>query len=346
MRVAIVNDMTMAVETLRRVVTGIPDYSVAWVARNGGDAVQQCAKDRPDLILMDFIMPGMDGVEATRNIMARTPCPILVVTATVEGHSAKVLEALGAGALDAVQTPVYTMRGQPGGADRLKLKMDAVRLLVFQDSSNQLRSAKNTTVFSASPRDPLIVIGASAGGPAALAMILRDLPANLSASIVIVQHIDTQFAPSMASWLGEQTTLAVRTARSHDQPEAGVALIASTNDHLIFADPHNLAYAFEPRTSHYRPSVDVFFDSVAAQWKGPVMGILLTGMGRDGAKGLKALRDAGAFTIAQDANSCVVYGMPKAAAEMGAAVEILPLDRIASTLVSFVKSKKPKICSL
>jgi two-component system response regulator WspF len=120
----------------------------------------------------------------------------------------------------------------------------------------------------------------------------------------------------------------------------GSALLASTNDHLVFLDPQHLGYKAEPRDCHYRPSIDVFFQSVVTHWKGEVVALLLTGMGRDGAKGLKSLRDAGVFTIAQDAESCVVYGMPKAAAELNAAVEILPLNRMASRLIDVLKSER------
>ena len=340
MRIAIVNDMTMAVETLRRVLLAVPGYTVAWTARNGAEALAQCKQDKPDLILMDLVMPVMDGVEATRKIMAQASCPILVVTAAVEGYSAKVLEALGAGALDAVQTPVFAMYGQPAGADRLILKIQAVSQMICEGQGTRASAVKPANRRCAALVDPLIVIGASAGGPAALATILSSLPPDFSAAIVIVQHIDAQFAPSMASWLGEQTTMAVRTAKAQDHPEAGTVLIASTNDHLIFVDPHNLGYTAEPREAHYRPSIDVFFESVVDQWKGDVMAVLLTGMGRDGAKGLKALRSKGALTVTQDANSCVVYGMPKAAVELKAAVEILPLDGIAGSMVKFLKAKK------
>jgi two-component system response regulator WspF len=339
-RVAIVNDMTMAVETLRRLITGVPGYSVAWIARNGAEALAQCKKDKPDLILMDLVMPVMDGVEATCKIMVQAPCPILVVTAAVEGYSAKVLEALGAGALDAVQTPVFAMYGQPAGADRLKFKIEAVRRLVFEGTSNRGDGPKPAYPAIVSSTDPLIVIGASAGGPAALATIFSNLPPNFSAAIVVIQHIDAQFAPSMANWLGDQTTMTVRTAKAQDQPQPGTVLIASTNDHLVFVDPHNLGYTVEPRESYYRPSIDVFFASVANQWKGDVVAVLLTGMGRDGANGLKMLREKGALTIAQDSKSCVVYGMPKAAMELNAAIEILPLNRIAASLTNFLKAKK------
>jgi two-component system response regulator WspF len=339
LRIAIVNDVLMAREALRRVIAEVPDYSLAWTAREGVEAVKRCNEDTPDLILMDLFMPVMDGVEATRRIMAQAPCAILVVTATVEGQTGKVFEALGAGALDAVQTPVLEANGQLGGASTLKLKIETIRQLISRSRDlKHLGGLDEDLRSNSTPINPLVVIGASAGGPTALATILHDLPSDFSAPMVIVQHIDAQFAPSMASWLGEQSALTVRVAKERDHPQAGTALIAASNDHLIFIDSQTLSYTPEPRDCHYRPSVDIFFESVKVHWRGDVVAALLTGMGRDGAKGLKALRVAGALTIAQDAGSCVVYGMPKAAAEMGAAVEILPLETIASGLMNSLKS--------
>jgi two-component system response regulator WspF len=346
LRIAIVNDLMMAREALRRVIAEVPDYSLAWIARNGAEAVKRCTEDTPELILMDLIMPVMDGVEATRRIMAQAPCAILVVTATVEGHTPQVFEALGVGALDAVQTPVLEASGQLDGASTLKLKIEKIRQLISRSSDRQHLGRLNGNLWPKSvPINPLVVIGASAGGPAALATIFRDLPGNFSAPMVIVQHIDAQFAPSMASWLGGQSALAVRIACERDQPVAGAALIASTNDHLIFLDSRTLGYTAEPRDCFYRPSVDVFFESVASHWKGDVVAVLLTGMGRDGARGLKTLRNAGALTIAQNSESCVVYGMPKAAVELDAAVEILPLETIASCLTNSLKSSSHGSCA-
>jgi two-component system response regulator WspF len=345
LKIAIVNDMLMAREALRRVIAGVPDYTVVWTARDGAEAVKRCNVDTPDLILMDLIMPIMDGVEATRRIMSQTPCAILIVTATVEGNTAKVFEALGAGALDAVQTPVLGVSGELSGASTLKVKIETIRQFVSKSIDRKHLDARNGNRQPNSfPINPLIVIGASAGGPTALATILHDLADDFSVPIVIVQHIDAQFAPAMATWLGEQSALTVRVANERDHPQAGAALIAASNDHLVFIDGQSLGYTPEPRDCHYRPSVDVFFKSVASHWKGDVVAVLLTGMGRDGAKGLKVLRNAGALTIAQDSGSCVVYGMPKAAAELDAAVEILPLETIASCLTKSLKTSSQGSC--
>jgi two-component system response regulator WspF len=209
-----------------------------------------------------------------------------------------------------------------------------MRVAIVNDSIMAVEAQRRS-----SKSNCLVVIGASAGGPAALATILGALPPDFSAAIVVVQHIDSQFVSSMASWLAAKSRVRVRIALSNDQPQNGTALIAATDQHLVFVNSDTLGYTSEPQDCHYRPSIDVFFDSVARHWKGKTVAVLLTGMGRDGAKSLKILRDVGALTIAQDSKSCVVYGMPKAAAELGAAVEIVSLDMIAPTLIRAVASK-------
>ena len=182
----------------------------------------------------------------------------------------------------------------------------------------------------------LIAIGASAGGPAAIAIILRALPADFPAAIVIVQHIDADMAVGMADWLSTQTPLPVRPAQEGDRPTQGAALVAATPDHLVLKAPERVGYTRDPIDYAYRPSVDAFFESVHRYWKGEAVGVLLSGMGGDGARGLKALRDQGRYTIAQDKETSAVYGMPKAAAKLDAAVDILPVERIASALIAAV----------
>jgi two-component system response regulator WspF len=339
MRIAVVNDSALAVAAMSRVLVAAPAHQIAWVARNGAEAVERCAHDTPDLILMDLVMPVMDGVEATRQIMIKTPCAILIVTATVGGNSGKIFQALGAGALDVVATPALGNDGAAGGAAALLSKIETLGSLI---SSNGVRSREPARPDLQRPprKDSLVAIGASAGGPAAVATILAKLPSDFPAAIVVVQHVDDQFAPLMANWLNEQSRLPVRIAKQGDQPQPGIALMAATNDHLVFENARTLGYTAEPSTCSYRPSVDIFFYSLARHWKGEVVGVLLTGMGRDGAAGLKALRIADALTIAQDRDSCVVYGMPKAAADIGAAAEILSLGEIAPRIASVFSHAK------
>jgi two-component system, chemotaxis family, response regulator WspF len=183
----------------------------------------------------------------------------------------------------------------------------------------------------------LVAIGASAGGPAALSSLLSALPKDFPAAVVVVQHMDERMAAGMAEWLGQQSPMPVRVASEGDRPIVGSVLIAATNDHLVLKAQDRLGYTADPVSCVYRPSIDAFFGSVNRFWQGDAVGVLLTGMGRDGAQGLKALRDKGRHTIAQDEESSAVYGMPKAAAKLEAAVDILPLLRIAPRLVTLVR---------
>ncbi len=343
MRIAIVNDLMMAVEAMRRVLAGAPQHSLAWIARDGAEAVQRCAADRPDLILMDLIMPVMDGVEATRRIMAATPCPILVVTATVNGNSGRVFEALGAGALDAVNTPAIGGGGSDVAVTALLVKIQMLERIAGPAAAEAAAGRRAAPPFArAAParahRSFLVAIGSSAGGPAALAEVLRELPKGFPGAIVVVQHLDEQFAAGLAEWLGQQCALPVRIACDGEAPEPGTVLMAGRGAHLALGVTQVLGYTSLPTEISYRPSVDVFFRSVAAHWRDEALGVVLTGMGRDGAIGLKKMREAGFATLAQDKASCAVYGMPKAAVELGSAAQVLALAQIGHALRRFVIS--------
>lgn len=329
MRIGIVNDVALAVEALRRVVISVPDYEIAWIARDGEEAVKACAQDVPDIVLMDLIMPRMDGVEATRRIMEQSPCAILVVTATVEGNTPKVFEAMGWGALDAVDTPILKMSGDPSGGQALLSKIAVLSRLA---GAMRARPEAPTQEYLPEPRDrdvPLVAIGASTGGPIAVASILEQIPRTVSASVAIVQHVDQRFAPGLAEWLASKTGHHVVTIQPQDRPVRGRVMLASSNDHLVMTADGTYQYTGTPVEFLYRPSIDVFFESLVHCHRGPVVGVLLTGMGMDGAQGLLRLRRAGCHTIAQDEATSVVYGMPKAAARLNAAVEVLPLNEIA-----------------
>ncbi len=335
MRIAIVNDVLTAVEAMRRALSQARGHELAWVARDGAEAVRRCAVDTPDLVLMDLIMPEMDGVEATRQIMARNPCAIVVVTADVNRNSSKVFEALGAGALDAVDTPVLERTGSFGGPDALLGKIHTINRLLHSGPAGRTPPVPPPQLMPESRRQ-LVAIGASAGGPAALARVLSVLPPDFSAPVVVVQHVDARFAESLAAWLGGKTRLAVRLAEEGDRPQAGTVLLAGRENHLVFISPSRLGYTSQPMDSAYRPSIDVFFRSIERYWRGDVVGALLTGMGKDGAGGLKALRNAGHHTIVQDRATSAVYGMPKAAAELKAATDILPIHLIGPRMLALV----------
>ncbi|MCU9946007.1 chemotaxis response regulator protein-glutamate methylesterase [Pseudomonas sp. PDM13] len=324
MRIGIANDMPLAVEALRRALAREPAHQIVWIAGNGVEAVRFCQEDTPDLVLMDLLMPEMDGTEATRRIMAQSPCAILIVTVDKEQNIHRVFEAMGHGALDAVDTPALGADHERDAAALLR-KIQNIGWLIGQKVGG--RKAREPS------RRQLVAIGASAGGPASLAQLLKQLPADFSPAVVLVQHVDETFAAGMAEWLGSESHLPVRLAREGEPPQPGQVLLAGTNNHMRLLRNGELAYTEEPSSHVYRPSIDVFFDSLVEHWQGDAVGVLLTGMGRDGAQGLKNMRERGYLTIAQDQATSAVYGMPKAAAALDAAMEILPLQRIAPRLV-------------
>lgn len=334
MNIGIVNDLPLAVEALRRVIALRADHRVLWVATDGDEAVDFCVAHPPDVVLMDLVMPKVDGVAATRRIMARAPCAILIVTASVSANTSSVYEAMGAGALDAVDTPTLALGlSTDASPQALLAKIDQI------DQIGRLLESRSVALVPPGPaptrgQPTLVAIGASAGGPTALTALLRALPADFPAAIVIVQHVDQAFAYGMAEWLDGYTRLPVRVARQGSVPEAGAVLLAATNDHLTLSPRGVLGYTRHPAETPYRPSIDVFFNSVADGWQSDALGVLLTGMGRDGALGLKAMRAKGCYTIAQDEATSAVYGMPKAAAAIGAASAILPLEQIAPQLIA------------
>lgn len=340
MKIGIANDVAMAAEALRRVVASTAEHQVVWIARTGVQAVRMCAENRPDLVLMDLNMPELDGVEATRQIMEQSPCAILVVTGRPQDSVNQVFRALGAGALDVTATPM--LQGKADGATELLAKIRTMDKLIRHSGGTQSMQPRCPT-SAPEPRDPgikrLVAIGASTGGPVAVSKILAGWAPPPNCAIVVVQHIDEHFADHFARWLGEQLTIPVRAIDDGDGLCPGVVLVAKSNDHLILDKDYRLGYDAAPKDYAYRPSVDVFFRCVARHFRGDAVGVLLTGMGRDGAEGLLAMRQAGHTTIAQDQATSAVYGMPRAAVEMDAAQMILPLDKIGPMLRSTTGSR-------
>jgi len=358
-RVAIVNDLVIATEALRRLLASQPDCELAWTAPDGAVAVERCRADRPDMILMDLVMPVMDGVEATRRIMQATPCPILVVTATIDGHLERVYNALGAGALDAVTCPKFGTDGRLEGGEPVLKKIRILQRMrspsalpmatpaaappatsgVSKSSTSGPRtppasaSASAPTAASAG-HDSCVLLGSSTGGPDALRIVLRGFTPTFTPPILVVQHLDPGFVPGLVEWLARETGRAIRAAASGDRPRAGTVHVACTADHLVFARDGSLRYQAEPIDEPYRPSVDAFFSSAVIPVLAPGVAVVLTGMGRDGAEGLLALRKAGWRTIAQDEASSVVYGMPRAAREVGGAQQVVPLSAMGAAVES------------
>ena len=356
-RIAIVNDLAMAREALRRVVATIPDAAVCWVAADGEEAVSRARIDRADLILMDLIMPVMDGVEATRRIMKEAPCPILVVTATVEGNATRVYEAIGAGALDAVDTPRLGAEGTHG-EEALVEKVGAIRRMAKADGPRTAAAPparpKPVTVTVATPpaattapndaalptSATIVAVGSSTGGPQALATFLKSLPNPLPYAVVIVQHMDITFLPGLATWLSGQTGLNVQLAPQHGRPTAGSVMVAGKDMQMVLRQNGTLEYVPGDPDLIHRPSVDVFFESLAKSRAQTGAAVMLTGMGRDGAVGMKAMRDAGWRPFAQERETRLGWGLPGAAVQAGAADQVLPLEQIGPAVHNALKQPR------
>lgn len=339
MKIGIANDMRMMREILRRIIDASPDHEVLWLANDGKEAVENCRRELPDLILMDLIMPVMDGSEATRQIMAATPTQILVVTASVGGNSSKVYEAMSCGALDATKTPIGLGNNDKAVQTLLSKIENIAKLTATQAPAKKAPKPPVGGHSEKENRPNLLVIGASTGGPKAIASILSQLKPGFPAAAVVIQHIDQDFAGGLAQWLNTQTPLDVKIAQSGDHPLPGKVWLAGTNDHLIIGADGRFRYTPHPVETAYRPSVDAFFGSLIPIRPKKLTAVLLTGMGPDGASGMLSLRRAGHHTIAQDEATCVVYGMPQAAAQMNAADEILPLPEIPTALNKLWKNR-------
>jgi len=342
MKVAIVNDSRMAAEILRRIVAQLPEFTLAWSAHSGEEAIALCAQSRPDIILMDLVMPGMDGAETTRRIMETTPCVILVVTATTVGNRDMVFEAMGYGALDAVDTPVLGQGQGLEGAEPLTQKLRMVaRLAAVSNSFRGASLARRAAPPSPDTSEvPVVAIGASTGGPQALAEILSQLPARFPAAVLVVQHVDEQFTPGLAAWLQRSSKMPIAIPEAETRLAAGAVWIAGQAQNMTY-DNGFAKYTPASADAVHKPSIDSLFFSLATAHRATRIGVLLTGMGRDGAAGLLALRQSGALTIAQDAATSIVYGMPKAAAEIRAATEILPLSSIAPRICEAILQGTP-----
>ncbi len=336
MRIAITNDNRANRVVLQHIIKQHPQYSIAWTANDGHEAIIKCKKDTPDIILMDMIMPEMNGVDACQAIMENTPCAIIIVTASVTGNAAMIFEAMSYGAIDVVKTPFSDINTNAAETDDLLRKIKIVSRLIETNYNKNKLSTEIETKNNIDKNKNILVIGASTGGPGVLATILHKLPADFPIPVVIIQHVDSSFSNSFASWLNKQSSLDIRIAKEGEYPKAGTVLVAGKSDHLIMTTNGKLSYSEEPKELIYKPSVDVFFNSVVKQWQGTVIAALLTGMGKDGAEGLANIHKMGGHTITQTKDSCAVYGMPKAADDIGAATESLDPEDIANSIINII----------
>ncbi|MDF1654271.1 MAG: chemotaxis-specific protein-glutamate methyltransferase CheB [Coxiellaceae bacterium] len=346
-KVLIADDSKVVRMLLRALIENEDEFEIVGEAENGLQAVELTKQLKPNVITMDIRMPIMDGFEATQIIMNECPTPILVVSASVNDEDLKIaFNALQAGALGVIEKP-------PGlhGDDYETVKLDLINCLrayheikvvtrrksikKLDKLSDKARDDGNEHLAAGKVFNEIVAIGASTGGPALLGEILRALPVNLPSPVVIVQHISEGFTHGLATWLNDVSQLIVKVAEQGEVLRPGVVYIAPYGKHthvgrkdgvlhIVLVDKHEKV--------SFCPAVDELFKSTAEVCPGHAMGVLLTGMGSDGAKGLLEMRKANCMTIAQDESTCVVYGMPKEAMKLDAVSMQLPDDEIAQAI--------------
>lgn len=327
-RVLIADDSSLTRTILAEIFAATEDIRVVGEARDGHEAVIETERHRPDLIVMDILMPVMDGLAAIEEIMSRWPTPILVLSATVDDREVdRAFAAIKKGALDVLAKPSAAELVFPSGF--AAALVDKVRLLsrirVIRHPARVRREVE--PVRACEGGRTILAIGASTGGPKAVMGIVQRLPSNFPGTVFIVQHIASGFAKGFAEWLNRESRIRVRVAADEDECLPGEVYVAPTDIHMTVQGGRVRLEKGEPVNSCL-PSIDVLFRSLAEDGGAHVVGVLLTGMGRDGAQGLRMIKERGGATIVQDEQSSVVFGMPKAAINMNAADRVLPLEEI------------------
>lgn len=343
-RVLIVEDSQVVAEFLTEMLNSDPGIRVVGVARDGDEALEAAQRTRPDVITMDIQMPKIDGYEATRRIMETCPTPIVIVSASAQpGVVSNNFHALEAGAVAVV--------GKPNGIGHPSHSATAMELLSTVKLMSEVKVIRRWPRLRkvSSPRASTggvrrgkaagakaVLVGASTGGPIVLQTLLAGLPKNFPLPVLMVQHMTPGFTQGFVEWLSNSSRFPVRTAVDGELLQSGKAYVAPDGFHLGIASDLRAILSSDPPEHGMRPSVSFLFRSALAALKGNVLGVILTGMGQDGVTELKHLKDAGAITIAQDAESSVVHGMPGHAIKAGAATYVLSPDNIPKTLISLV----------
>lgn len=344
-RVLLVDDSPLVLRMIERLLKAAPDIEIVGTARDGNEACKLVEQQRPDVICTDYHMPGMDGMELTRWVMANYPTPILVVSVSVqsgENDRKNIFNFLEAGAIEVFAKPRSGIESEY--ATRAELLIEKIRVLsgvhVFRRiekySPEHFRLSDEARELAGHRDLAMVAIGASTGGPMVLKEILQALPRDFPLPIVCVQHVGEDFLQGLVDWLGAGASLKIQVAQDGTEPRSGNVYFAKESHELLLgADGRLHVQPADPGLLHH-PSIDITFRSMAQHFGSRVIAILLTGMGADGAQGLRELADAGSLTIAQDEESSVVFGMPKVAIELGAARHVLPPAAIIQKLREIV----------
>lgn len=336
MRVLVAEDSQVMRELMVHVLESDSAMQVVGAVASGEEALAAVQRLKPDVVAMDYQMPGMDGMAATRRIMETCPVPVVIVSASVSGDEGRrAFQVLDAGALALVEKPPAL--DHPRHPSIARELVQTLRLMsevkVVKRWPRRVRAAQPVPPAIASASAPLrfVAIGASTGGPIVLKTILAGLPRPFPVPILIVQHIAAGFTEGLAGWLSQASAMPVRIAAHGERPLPGHAYLAPDDRHLRLGHDGRLALSAGPPENGHRPSVSHLFRSVAALGRG-VVGVILTGMGKDGAEELKVMKESGAVSIAQDKESSTVYGMPGHTVAIGGATHVLPPAAIAAAL--------------
>jgi two-component system, chemotaxis family, protein-glutamate methylesterase/glutaminase len=342
-KVLVVDDSRVVAEFLTHLFNSDRGIRVVGVASNGEEAVEATRNMSPDVITMDIHMPGMDGYEATRKIMETCPTPIVIVSGSLKiDEVAGNFRAIEAGALAVAQRPNGI--GHPQHEEVARELLKTVKLMSEVKVVRRWPRSKYSTASPAVAKEivkskgtiRVVAIGASTGGPMVLQTILSELPKNFSSPVLIVQHMARGFVHGFAEWLGRTSGFPVRVAADGESLKPGCAYVAPDDFHMGAGPGNTIRLTADAHENGMRPSVSFLFRSVSAMFGSNAAGVLLTGMGKDGAEELKALKDAGAVTLAQDKETSVVFGMPNQAILLDAAMYVLPPDGIAKVLATIV----------
>jgi len=339
-RVLVVDDSTFVRRALDRMLGGAADIEVVGLAADGEQGLQMARELRPDVITLDIKMPRLGGLETLQRLMAEDPTPVLLLSSLTQEGAEVTLRGLELGALDfvdksSVQGPMNLL----GLADELLTKVRALASSARPRPAAHPLPVEPSDPFAGAPPAEMVAIGASTGGPAALQEVIPRLPAGFAGAVVVVQHIPKGFSRSLAERLASRSALPVREATDGEVVAPGVVLVAPAGIHTKVRRRGQVVRVVldeEPGSALHRPSVDVLMASVARAYGPRVVGVVLTGMGQDGVAGLRAIKEAGGRTLAESEESCVIYGMPKAAAEAGVVGRQLALPLIADEILRAV----------
>ncbi|HRP02234.1 MAG TPA: chemotaxis-specific protein-glutamate methyltransferase CheB [Candidatus Kapabacteria bacterium] len=333
MNIAIVNDLDIEIEAIKRIITSIGKYSILWVAKDGFEAINLTHANKPDLILMNLNMPKCDGVQATKEIMRDNPTPIIIVSSSLKLYQSKIFEAMALGALDVSTIPSDIDYSDLKNIDLVK-KIEMIAKLTNKQSIDSGQLSPNAKGAK------LVLIGASTGGPKVIAKILESLPNKINGSLTIVQHLDAKFTNGMVEWLKNYTSININVVEFGTSIENNNIYVVGGDEHFQINSYNKFETVKATTTEHFIPSINIMFNSFANNYKNNGMAIILTGMGNDGTKGMLSLKKKNWLTLAQDETSSVVYGMPKAAYESGAAKKTLNIEGLIYEINNYLKDGK------